>query len=290
MSKPGVPWIPPDSDPSTPRRIFLNTVRYRAPEVLSHLRDVVAPQYALIPPEVKEETSRGWRLKRVANPMGWLYDGEQPQVVTEPLPELLSWRNLERLEEKYAGTAQTQHLLVNWAQRFRLNGEWVFDAALQTLYRWERDSQSRERLQWFFVPRPSVTAPLNVGAPVSFTDPGWVPHIEAWSDYQAHLLNSLTDQLAAYRATVEDLLKQRGWRQRQEVRQNQHYTWLALYQIKCWSPAKIADHLHLDQGENTVLKGIEKAAAAIGLTLRAPLKGQGPRPMRKIHRKPRANT
>jgi hypothetical protein len=135
----------------------------------------------------------------------------------------------------------------------------------------------RQNLQWFRFPI-FQTPHLDMDRTLSFTDSGWNPHLESWKEFEDCLSKAFERSVQKYRSDVEHFLLKAKWKPTADIRQRDHFDWLALYQVRGYSPSRIADELiqkHINKTENTVLKAVTKTAGLIGLTLRPNQKGKG---------------
>jgi hypothetical protein len=275
-------WVTSDHAQNRPRAIFLRELASRVPQVLQHLHDHVLPEYSRIYPQISAETSRGPRIQHVKNFVGWLFKDEAPVVVQENLPDILYWRNIDRLEPQYPALSGLKDLLLRWSRDFRLTDEWLLDVALQTLYLLQK-TPMRPRLHFW---RLSVfnLPPLSLDRMLRFKDRGWDPHLDTWKEFHDNISAAFDEHLKQYRTTVEAFLEKSGWKRVPEIRQRKHYTWLVLFQVKGWSPEHILDRFPSNDDRNTeestITKGVQSAARLAGVTLRASMKGKGPRPRR----------
>jgi hypothetical protein len=286
MSSPKAIWVRREREKAEPRSLFLCALADCTPEVIRFLRDTVRPKYSNAFPAVAAKISHDAGPVRIDNLLGWFYGNEPSIKVLEDVPDILYWSNVGPLEQEYSAVTPLKDALVEWSHNFQLSDDWLLDAALQTLYRWqtdvyawERDKKS-DRLRFLLIGQsPSKTAPA--AAPMRFASDPWRPSGESWQEYEVGLLEQFQRDLRRYRTEVERLYRSAKWRPALDIRQRQHYTWLAMFQVRGWSPAKIAETFAPEVEESTITKGVENAAKGAGLTLRPSNKGKGKRPRRR---------
>jgi hypothetical protein len=274
-------WVPAKHVEDRPRSIFLIELASRAPEAWRFLHDQILPVYRAVYPQISAEKSEGPRTQRVQNFVGWLFSDEAPAVITEQLPDVLYWKHIDRLEKQYPPLATVKDLLIGWSTRFRLTDPWLLDTALQTLYRMQ--SPPKPIMGHFWRLPVTIVPPLDINRSWVLTNNGWDPHLESWKEFYGRISAEFYERLSLYRTKLEAFLAQSDWTPKPEIRQRKHFAWLVMYQVKAWSPSKIAGELAPSVEESTIIKGVEKAARLAGITLREPMKGKGQRPRRVKH-------
>ena len=100
--------------------------------------------------------------------------------------------------------------------------------------------------------------------------PGWDVLTETESAFRDRVEKALT----AYIERSKQLAEMRGLIETREKRQPSHFDWLALYQVKRWSYAQIADWDQKQpgadtKGEDTIMKGVKSAAQLVQLSVRS---------------------
>jgi hypothetical protein len=210
----------------------------------------------------------------MANNVGFLFFGEGPRFEHIPLPDLLVYSSLSLLKEKYPAVHALDKALTEWARKFNLTDSWLLDLSLQTLYRWESNASALQDLHW--ADRGYETPPViltSEEARFHFSDPGWLPAHETWRQYEAKIKSNFNHQLEEYKSRTVNLAEGRGFEQQPEVRNPNHFKWLARYQVLGESPSKIADHFNVPD-ENTIWRAVTKTADQIGRMLRPNKKGR----------------
>lgn len=100
--------------------------------------------------------------------------------------------------------------------------------------------------------------------------PGWDVLVETEPAFRGRAAHALE----AYIERSKELAEARGLIEAREKRQPSHYDWLALYQVKRWSYAQIADWDQTQpgaeaKGEDTIMKGVKSAAQLVQLSVRS---------------------
>ena len=189
------------------------------------------------------------------------------------------------------------HLLKLWAQRHNLTHQrefeeqseehttdtdvftemtlhkdyWACQWALATLWSWKFLPEGVKMMnadppEWVHAfdgsSGPSDEPPFRIR-------PGWDFLTETESAFRDRVEKALT----AYIERSKQLAEMRGLIETREKRQRSHYDWLALYQVKRWSYAQIADWDQVQpgaeaKGEDTIMKGVKSAAQLVQLPVR----------------------
>jgi hypothetical protein len=277
------------------QRAFSDAIASHTPEVLKRLDEVVLPKYKALPESLRDECQGGPILRHTRNVFA-----DPPRVESVQLPAIGEWKNLKSLEAQYPEVnAFRTFLLKQWAEPFNLTDAWLLDMAMQTLHHWslrdananvETDGITRatfrgrsERLRWHCLVGPHLAALPSAESDVLFQDWGWVPEAESWPDFRKGVLRRFGAYLdEVYGPQMMALLEKRGWHEAPEIRKAEHYQWLAFYQVRKWSPARIAQRVVQQGGndkidESTILKAVQKTAQRVGLTLRPPKHQTGSR-------------
>jgi hypothetical protein len=110
-----------------------------------------------------------------------------------------------------------------------------------------------------------------------------------WAEFQRRATNTFNEHLKAYKVGIDAKLQQIGFRPAPKLREADHFRLLALYQVRGWSPAKIANDLSETSGRVMTekrcaeMRAIKRKAQLISLTLRPNNKGKGKK-TRKVAR------
>src|SRR5207253_1297112 len=110
-----------------------------------------------------------------------------------------------------------------------------------------------------------------------FHDGGWEAGDESWTAFQKRIQSAFKASLVEYEERLRALAEDRQYTEPPEIRNPQHFDWLALYQSAKKSPGAIkkilaAEGYHTE--ENTILIAVRDKARLIGLTLRPSQKGK----------------
>jgi hypothetical protein len=90
-------------------------------------------------------------------------------------------------------------------------------------------------------------------------------------------------ELAAFNAATLRLAKELGWKQSLNKRATVRHAWLVLWQIEGLSAARILGSLREHTDVSSVEHAVKRTAQTLGLTLRPPRKGHGPRPTHSLN-------
>jgi hypothetical protein len=247
-------------DTSRYRRQFLRAVHKTTPEVMEALRDELLPLF---------KTSALFRA--VSAMFAWVEGEPKDQPATPAQIEAF------------------KRVLNQWAEKFGLRDQWLLEVAVRTLNHWRKKSDALGALYWAELPFTHPPLPPE-DREIEFRHAGWRVETEYWSEFASRTNAAFKQHLRSYRETIRRNMSDLGLSLPPEIRNPEHYTWLALYQIRRYSPASIAELLNSDQKtllENTVLKAVKSTADLVGLTLRQPRKGKGPKRPRVTTKHPR---
>jgi hypothetical protein len=249
-----------DQDPTRYRRRFLRALRETTPEVMEALRDDLLPLY----------TSSAL-FRAVSAMFAWVEGEPKAQPATPAQIEAF------------------KRALNQWAEKFGLRDQWLLEVAVRTLNHWRKKSDALGALSWAELPIAHPPLPLE-DREIEFRDTGWRVEAEGWSEFASRTNAAFKQHLTSYKETIRRGMRELGLPLPPDIRNPEHYTWLALYQTRRYSPAGIAELLNRDQKtllENTVLKAVTSTAGLVGLTLRQPQKGKGPKRPRVATKNPR---
>jgi hypothetical protein len=166
-----------------------------------------------------------------------------------------------------------------WGERFKLTDPWLHEAATLTLHQWHSDPVAAGARRWAGLRNTPSQLITPAERQLKFEAQGWCVESEDWPEFERRATDTFKQQLKAYKAGLDAKLKEIGFRRAPKLREADHFRWLALYQVRGWSPAKIANDLSEKSGrvmtENGVLRAIKRKAKLISLTLRPSNKGKG---------------
>jgi hypothetical protein len=237
-------------DPTRYRQRFLRALHETTPEVMMALRDDLLPLYT------SSALFRAVSLKLTF-------------LKTEPEAPPATPAQIESFKRA----------IDQWVEEFGLRDQWLLEVAVVTLDHWKKRNDALAALNWAEL--PFLSRPLTLdGREIEFRHAGWRVETECWSEFAARNTAAFKQHLSSYKETIRGDMRDLGLSLPPDIRNSEHYTWLALYQVRGFSPAKIAEFLNSDQEtlpENTILKAVTRAAGLVGLTLRRSQKGKGPR-------------
>ncbi len=183
-----------------------------------------------------------------------------------------------------------------WSRHWHLDADWCRHVALKTLYEWHEppDKGLLALLQAgplppepMGQPRGWAQAAIPLVSPIrdeemrfTFAHRGWQP-MHYTRDVAEQAIRAAFDaHLTRYLDRLECLAKERGLKPTPEKRALTHFDWLALYQVKGWRPAKIADWYHEinEKGAevSAIRMALQETARLIGLPLRPSRRGRPP--------------
>jgi hypothetical protein len=260
------------------RRAFLEAVRHADAKVLQELKTVI--------PLMQEHDQRESEFEAEADADGGepVPSSEEPRTKIPPIEitsedlvkippplSLQAWRHLQvSVDFLFPESEPLLEAIHAWSVKYNLTNEWILDITVFTLFVWANVPQTIEQPTWHF-PRIEMVSPLLHPEKQFCVADAWDAPFEPWEAFDSRVQESFRKARSEYKKRIEGLLRSRGWHQ-PSVRQLEHFRWLALYQVKRMSAKRILQELslNLENGENTVSKGITKAASLIGLTLRQP--------------------
>ena len=268
---------------------FLKLVEKHAPEVLQALDEDVRPDYrralaTLIDREqelIENEFQRYYEaLDKNAgpdcHPSATLY----PDQLLGPLA-IVPWKTIsdESVLSQRPAIRPLAESLLAWSVGFDLAADWVRDAALRTLYDWER-VKKWEPLSWGYLSYGGTLPFTNKETLFEFSHRGWEMTTQTRQEFEADIRRDFQAALSQYGDGLEQLAVDGGWQRSPELRPSKrnenplrHLEWLVCWQVQGESKYDIA--LSYDVEFTTVRDGLKKAAGYIGLEVR---KGQAGRP------------
>ena len=99
---------------------------------------------------------------------------------------------------------------------------------------------------------------------------------EPWRGFEERVLRKVQIEMERYRELQSTYYENIGFDPELDwdTRKTARYEWLAVYQVKKWSPSKIKAGLNLQHTQAAILLGIDKAAKIIGLRVRPQKRGR----------------
>jgi len=172
--------------------------------------------------------------------------------------------------------------LQGWADKYNLNYPWVIELARDTLQLWKDFPELTEQpLEWPFSPTAGYWLPASRDEMrLSFTHPGGDIAEEPRNKLKKRILADFEASLDKHLDSLEIMAQERGLEKTPELRKKEHFFWLVSYQVEGLCMRAIADYYSEDGDlltEDTISKGIRKAADITGITLRPAAKGGRPR-------------
>ena len=260
--------VPPWETADYGRYLFKQALRKETPGVLKSLADDVLPAYLAITPEIARQSYKPAIHPTVhARSSGFIaaIDGNQ-------LP--LYWWSIQAGTNESLEAAELKSKLWKWAERFHLSDEWLLDVAAQTLYFWrERKDQNEIGSSWGHLPTQVFSSIGLDECEFELPADAWDLDTEQWEEFETRVTEELLSRLAAYKERILSLAIDRGYERAPIIKNEEHFRWLALYQVQGSSPKDIANHFRIEirsaeNIQNTVLKAVRQKAKLISLTLR----------------------
>ena len=170
-------------------------------------------------------------------------------------------------------TGGVEDRLTDWARKWRLGDSWIIDIARSTLQARRELEARRIHRQWFF-PSVSVMAPdwpeLSWDSESAVKamsreqgGRGWDPEMETEAAFRQRVERHIE--------RIHTIAAAAGLVRATEKRTPAHFDWLALYQVRTWTEARIVEKYQNAAGFpdlSGVSRAITKTAALIGLSLR----------------------
>ena len=228
----------------------------------------------------------------------------------------ISEATLEHLRER----ASWERKLADWADGWCLSDEWILDRVNGTLWYWahqpgredefERTYGSHSMTLRHLPDREEIDAPdwapmlpsigrdlvfRNEEIRFTFQHPGWHPELNYWSYVEPRIRAAFEHQLRAYHAHLCHLARERGLveaptkRGGEDVFPDQHFEWLARWQVQRWTKPQIAEEYDVGEwktewtlngyrrkhsGISAITDALKRTSALIGLTLRKGKQGR----------------
>ena len=233
----------------TAQMAFLKLVEKCAPEVLQVLDENVRPDYK------RAFTGR-----------------DDPDELLGPL-RTIRWSVIcdETILSQHPTIHPLVHSLRTWSAHFHLDADWVRDAALCTLFDWERGGW--DPITWGYLSRVGRTLLTDKETLFEFSHRGWEVTFQSRADIASEIRGQFEDRLSAYLNRLEQVALERGFKPSPEWRSGRdkespmrHLEWLVRWQVQTWAKSQIAQTYNVT--ETAVRDGLKKTAAYVGLELR----------------------
>lgn len=241
----------PVPDATTLRWAFLNTVRERCPDAVIELRDAVAP----VTDAVCQVTN--------GDPLERLKSAERERVQQE----------LGKLDP----------VARKWVRRWNLDAPWIVGTVRRSARAW---ATVPDRFATCDVSRLAWLTPAAMWEPVAppsaaFTYAPWDPNETRLSPsaYKRTVLAKLEAQLAKEVRDAQESIKNQGLLDHEsKPEREKHLCWLVDYQVREWSPKKIAQEWRIEREVeapqwNSVQKEVTKMAGLLGVPRRPSKRG-----------------
>jgi hypothetical protein len=254
------------------RHIFLDAIRRKTPEVLEELQNHVLPAYkalyevaqqkdvpvgpwkakrrtVVIPEEAKHLRSLAGESNQCEFTRGWT--GKGHRFLTD------NWRRTNESAwpaDIWPYVVSLRRALIQWMCQFHLRRRWILDAVLDTMARVVTQGVGRG-LKWA---RPTTWLNYQRTEEFQFSHDGWSPFKTARDEYTQAVRKALEAKLRTYLDDLETKVSQFS-KTVPEVRNPEHFEWLALYVVCRMSPAQIRE-LYRHVEISAIEKGIKSAA------------------------------
>lgn len=255
------------------RRLFLDAIELRAPEVLDALAgdpfDRMADVYRLV------GSHEAWhRHQREAG------EARGNHVVVADLGDLFDWSSLGRARMDWKPELiAIREAIDTWARGFNLRDEWCRAIAFVTLRSWAESVELGEARRWLMYwpikglhegpltfPRRSEPA-----TPPPESPPPYEPFRETAADARA--------RYEEYVVAVQNWAESTGYGARTpRAPDAQHFAWLVEFQVGERSYGAIASTAETAISRQGVQSGVRRAAEFIGLTMRTRFTDLGDQP------------
>jgi hypothetical protein len=161
-------------------------------------------------------------------------------------------------------------ILMKWARRFHVEGEtWILEGALQTLSTWNQFPHCRENLEILGFRKPVCVPGLisDHEHAFHFEDEGWDPTLISFAGWCVNVRKRFDAAMKQHGQQMRALVKGRGGVRAVVRSREEHFDWLALYQIANASLESIARSA--SRAKTTISKGIHQAAKFARIRIRA---------------------
>jgi len=179
--------------------------------------------------------------------------------------KLLEWLSVYYIP----GHEQLRDKLKEWGENNNLDFEFVYDAALYTMFYWR---QFDDKDITFLMPGTAYFIPVDRRGKykVEFKAIGWDPAGETRDDFKQRIMADFESYIDDYMDKLENLMEKRGVDKTPMVKRTEHFEWLALRLIYNKSDKEIADIYYNNKGkvvgDEAIKKGIAKAASFLELS------------------------
>lgn len=253
---------------------FLWAVQELVPEVLADLAEKVFPAYRNLfreqPLGVPGEVGTAiCGPDGVSVAMLWTtWPSLQAVIGSEVLWDGPSWAADFEAVSLEGDRLKLKKAMERWAAGHYLDSEWIKEEAFSTLRFWMVNPHRRR----IWLCRGHSWAVEETPPPKLHLEDEW--NFEVW----AVVNNRLREKIAVYRSDVANYCRRIGFDLERVRKDRAHHQWLALFQCKGMSPAKIRDWYEANGGRlvdaTAISHGIEVLSKKIGLPRRRQRRGR----------------
>jgi hypothetical protein len=145
--------------------------------------------------------------------------------------------------------------LIAWARAFQAEEAWILEGALQTLWLWYRDPESRKSLDISGFRSSCYVDTLSSDEDQQFTFEhyGWDPQFQRWASFRDSAIKKFQEHLAAYEQRLSSLMESQGAVRARKRYRVAYFDWFAWYQLG-------GRPLNVILGERPDLKGDQSCA------------------------------
>ncbi len=280
----GIPF--PTSSPATTaaRSAFFSAIHQECHDVLDELAMQVLPYYEVIArfekhqqenPAITQDNFKGLAQEFELKLVKWV---KKYNLFTLPGDVQFSYRHSDQPYDRYR---RISVLLKHSAPNATVCSHpslWVFETILETLHAWTHNLEVRENRQIKPYIANWTSALPSEDMVFKYSTAGWDPLTETRAQAEQRIRKSFLVKLKDYLDLLEEGLGEtHKYKKTKEIRRKEHFSWLALYQIKEMSPGEIIKHYskrYTIGEESTVYLAVKKTAELIELPLRNPKQGR----------------
>jgi hypothetical protein len=149
-----------------------------------------------------------------------------------------------------------------WRNRWRLLEPWCWEWAVEQIQTYGAKARGAK----FIITQVKLgPAPLP-DEPFRFEAPPWQSRNEEWKHYKARVSRSFVEYRKAYRARVQSAAKQAGYVRTPELRNDDHFFWLARRHLHREKYVDMARH-SVDLKPKQISVAVQRLARYIGFRL-----------------------
>jgi hypothetical protein len=231
--------------------------------------------------------ARWWLIQAVAREvprlLESLHDDAYPKFAALDVltAQKREWRfsDLERWERSVKSQPSFCDFLLRWGAGFHITTKdvWILDGVVQVLASWCRVPAMRERpdhggtdlLRAAFAPPCPEREFVPARHPFRPSLEGWDSVWISSEGYDAIARDQFERKLSAYKARIRKQAEATGYRKLAGRADEDHFTWLALYQFAGLTYRQIHERYPTRVGDRTAIqKGVARAAKLAGIIVR----------------------